>query len=253
MSISPGSAAFADVSNAMIQIGGGPFWMGSDEGSHAERPRHEVFLDDYCIDEALVTNRDFSRFVAATGYRTSVEQRCNNGRTWRTFSTPERSNHPVVCVSWHDAVAYAAWVGKKLPSEAEWEKAAKGGCECAVYPWGDQPPREDLTNWMPTSQPGALLPTRPVKQYAPNPFGLFDMTGAVWQWCADWFDEDYYSLGVSANPLGPPRGEYRARRGGAFNVREAFRLRCANRGAMVPDQSWPNLGFRCAVSGMGSP
>jgi len=238
----------ARVSNLMIQIPGGPFWMGGNEGSQAEQPTHEVFLDDYCIDATLVTNEDFSRFVDATGYRTSAEQRFSNGRTWRTFSILERSNHPVVCVSWHDANAYARWLDKRLPSEAEWEKAAKGGCE-SVYSWGNEPPRADLTNWLPAPTSGGSLPTAPVKAYPPNPFGLFDMTGTVWQWCADWYAEDYYSSGVPANPLGPPRGEYRVRRGGAFNVREAFRLRCANRGAMLPDQSWPNLGFRCAMSG----
>jgi formylglycine-generating enzyme required for sulfatase activity len=237
----------------MIAIPAGSFWMGSEDGSGAERPRHQVFLSDYRIDARPVTNAEFAAFVAATGHVTTAE-RCNPAaagaaHSWRSFSTPARSSHPVVCVSWEDAVAYAAWLGKRLPTEAEWERAARGGIEGALYPWGDELPSAQLTNWEPAPDSGTLLPTAPVGHYPPNALGVFDMTGAVWQWCADWYAEDYYSSGASENPRGPLEGQYRVRRGGAFNVREAFRLRCANRGAMPPDQAWPNLGFRCAVSG----
>jgi len=252
-----GSAGIARIdapsSAGMVAFPAGTFWMGSDAGGEAERPRHQVFLDAYHIGAAPVTNAQFTEFVAATGYQTTAERepgatsRVAARRTWRSFATADRAEHPVVCVSWFDASAYAHWCGKRLPAEAEWERAAGGGAQ--MFPWGDDPPTGDVANWDPARAAGEMPPTTPVGAYPPNPLGLFDLTGSVWQWCADWYAEDYYSLDESGrNPRGPVNGQCRVRRGGAFNVREAFRLRCANRGAMLPHLSWPNLGFRCASS-----
>jgi sulfatase modifying factor 1 len=232
--------------------------MGSGSGSEAEHPRHDVLLDEYYIDVTLVTNAQFLEFVETTGYRTSAEgwtdpvaESVGSARTpgtWLRFCSPQRMDHPVVCVSWHDAAAYATWAGKRLPTEAEWEKAARGGIPEALYPWGDDASGANLADRKELASPNSPVPTAAVGQSHPNAYGLFDMVGNVWQWCSDWYDETYYAKSPARNPLGPPVGKYRARRGGAWNVRELFRLRCANRGAMPPDQFWPNLGFRCVAS-----
>jgi formylglycine-generating enzyme required for sulfatase activity/Fe-S cluster biogenesis protein NfuA len=208
------------------------------------------------MDASLVSNGQFLRFTEATGYRTTAECACESpsptsNRVWRSFCSEQRLDHPVVMVSWHDAVAYATWAGKRLPTEAEWEMAARGGLVQAQFPWGDRAPDSDVANSMRTmdrSLPAGAPPTIPVTATKPNALGLHDMAGNVWQWCADWYGEHYYSESSQSNPRGPVTGEFRVRRGASWNIRESFRLRCANRGAMRPDSSWPNLGFRCAWS-----
>jgi sulfatase modifying factor 1 len=243
----------------MILIPAGDFLMGSDYGSEVEKPVRRVFLHTYYLDATPVTNTQFATFVEATGYRTTAERLENlmrsqdgqiqaPGPTWRAFATPDRKDHPVVYISWHDADAYAKWVGKRLPTEAEWEKAARGGLIGKLFPWGNAAP-EGRANWNRTqANPQAAPPTTPVASFAPNDYGLYDMAGNVWEWCADWYLDPYYAIGPSSDPAGPERGQYKVRRGASWNVREDFRLRCANRGAMLPDRAWPNLGFRCAMS-----
>ena len=232
----------------MALIPGGEFRMGSHTGSEAERPIHSVYLDEFYIDTRLVSNADFGEFVGETGYLTTAEASSRPTSTWRTFNTGDRQDHPVVMISWYDADAYALWRGGFLPTEAQWERSARADGQGDVFPWGNQHPRSELTNWMRAGSLGEPPPTAPVSASKPNAFGLHDMAGNVWQWCADWYGYDYYSLSSARNPYGPESGEHRVRRGGAWNVREAFRLRCANRGAMSPDSFWPNLGFRCAAS-----
>jgi formylglycine-generating enzyme required for sulfatase activity len=241
------------VPSGMVLIPSGPFFMGSDEGSDAERPVREVWVESFYIDEALVTNLQFSKFVGETSYETTAERAgaawgCSGGQyslidglNWRTYATPDRGQHPVVLVSWYDAQAFAEWAGKQLPTEAQWEKAARGGL-VARYPWGDDPP----TNQCNFSQPPADLPgTTRVKSFSPNSYGLYDMVGNVWQWSAD----SYGPYEVAIDESDSERSSsLRVRRGGAWNVIQPFRLRCSNRGAMDASSAVPNVGFRCVTN-----
>jgi formylglycine-generating enzyme len=242
----------------MAYIPGGPFLMGSDRGGDFERPVHRVEVDAFWLDRTLVSNRQFEEFVAETGYRTEAESlgkawgyrdgrfEAVPGLRWRSFATDDRREHPVVLVSWADAAAFADWAGKRLPTEAEWEKAARGGLVGAEYPWGDAIPDGSQCNF--ARGPSIIPPTVAPGAFPPNGFGLLDMVGNVWQWCADWFSETNYLEDARANPRGPLVGQHRVRRGGSWNVIQPFRLRCANRGAIEPTTAVPNLGFRCAAS-----
>jgi sulfatase modifying factor 1 len=245
-----------NIETEMRVVPAGPFMMGSDVGGEFEGPCHEVYLPDYMMDATLVTNRQFNRFADETGHVTESEKRgCAwgfdghdyrsiAGLSWRSFVSG-REDHPVVMVSWRDAATFAAWAGKRLPTEAEWEKAARGGRSGQLFPWGDQSPNG---NQCPFGIPPAEVPpTVPVKAFAPNGFGLYDVVGNVWQWCCDWFGEDYYALSAYDSPTGPNHGSFRVRRGGAWNVVQSFRLRCSNRGAFDPNSCAPNIGFRCAA------
>lgn len=242
----------------MVLIPAGSFQMGSLSGGEFEQPVHEVRLDAFWMDETPVTNEQFAAFVEATGFITDAERAgkawgYENGKftdvpslSWRTYAGETRRNHPVVLVSWNDAVAFAQWAGKRLPTEAEWEKAARGGLAGDVYPWGQSQPDGTQSNF--AQKPGTVAPTTAVKSFAPNSFGLYDMVGNVWQWCADWYANDYYQNSPRENPAGPVYGDCRVRRGGSWNVIQAFRLRVANRGAFQPEKCAPNVGFRCALS-----
>ncbi len=234
--------------DGMVLISEGKFKMGAVDGGDSEKPVHEVNLSPYYLDHTPVTNRQFKTFVESAGYLTTAEKR--DGRiSWLTYATLDRLDHPVVCVSWFDAKTYADWAGKRLPTEAEWEKAARGGLDLKRYPWGEEQPSDKNVNWNRIQMNSvAPPPTTVVAQFSANGYGLFDMAGNVWHWCNDWFAVDYYAISPNINPSGPANGQYRVRRGASWNVRESFRLRCANRGAMMPDNYWPNLGFRCAFS-----
>jgi len=244
----------------MIRIPSGSFAMGSENWGESENPIHEVLLEEYWIDQYPVTNLLFAQFTRDTGYSTEAERlgaswgyqngsyELIRGLSWRTYATQDRSKHPVVLVSWNDAKMFAEWCGKRLPSEAEWEKAARGGVENRLYPWGDVEPNGSQSNFARTGT--EIPPTTVVNQFPPNGYGLYDMVGNVWQWCSDWFGDEYYSKSPIRDPQGPPQGSYRVRRGGAWNVIQSFRLRCANRGALAPVAVAPNVGFRCASSRM---
>jgi len=227
----------------MVQIPTGEFVMGSNL-QVTESPIHTVFIDSFWMDECAVTNSDFSAFVAATGYKTSTEQ---EGKTpWHAYAQPDRAHHPVVMVSWFDADAFANWAGKRLPTEAEWEKAATGSLASPTYPWGDADPDDTRVTWNGRLIGDQAPPTQPVRSYPPNSYGLIQMAGNVWEWCMDWYSDSYYAECPASNPPGPAHGIYRVRRGASWNVREAFRLRCNNRGALLPSASHINMGFRCA-------
>lgn len=229
----------------MILIPAGTFVMGSNEGE-AEGPIHEVMVDNFWIDTTPVTNQQFADFFERTGYVTTATK--ERRQDWTTHAGAGRENHPVVLVSWFDAEAYARWAGKRLPTEAEWEKAARGGLVQKKYPWGDEAASTARVNWMQMYQTGESVPTTVVGSFPPNLFGIFDMAGNVWEWCRDWYDDHAYGEACRRNPSGPETGVYRVRRGASWNVRETFRLRCANRGAMLPQSYHPNLGFRCVRS-----
>jgi formylglycine-generating enzyme required for sulfatase activity len=248
----------SDVGTKMIRIEAGEFLMGSDAGGDFEQPVHPVHLPTYYMDATPVSNAQFAAFTAATGYVSTAEEQGHawglgergfgdvKGMSWRSFATPERDDHPVVMVSWWDAAEFAVWAGKRLPTEAEWEKAARGGLEQADYPWGDSEAATALAGYGRT--PCVIPPTSPVGSFPPNPYGLHDMVGTVWQWCADYYDASYYRRSPRGNPTGPDIGELRVRRGAAWNIIQTFRLRCANRGAMHPSTCVSNMGFRCASS-----
>jgi formylglycine-generating enzyme required for sulfatase activity len=225
-----------------------------------ELPRRRVTLDAFYIDRFLVTSAQFAGFVRATGHRTFAEiqrgarvWRWDNG-SWKRLSVANaywrspsgrggvlaEPTHPVVQVSWNDAALYCKWAGKRLPTEAEWEKAARGPDE-RRYPWGD--------TWDPTKANGEakLKRTTPVGSYpqGASPYGVHDLAGNVWEWVADWYAEDYYNRGQTGNPLGPEAGEFRVVRGGSWLDHPAV-LSTTFRHPIAPSYSVNVVGFRCA-------
>ena len=257
----------AQLPEGMVLIPAGTFQMGSTTGDVNEAPVHTVELDAFYMDQHEITNAEYQAFVAATGhpvprgigYTAVYELLKNNYEPWRDpdFNHP---NQPVTTVTWFDADAYCKWAGKRLPTEAEWEKAARGGIEGARYPWGDADPDSTTANFAdrqtefewrnPDVDDGYLFPA-PVGTFQPNGYGLFDMAGNVWEWCADWYSPTYYSepqdvKGLRRNPKGPDTGERRVLRGGTW-YRDAHTLRNAERVSDFPDNSLNVVGFRCAM------
>ncbi|MDQ0644210.1 formylglycine-generating enzyme family protein [Microbacterium murale] len=278
-----------DLEQAVIPAG--TFTMGDSSGDlnpvDGEVPRHPVTLPGFSIDTTAVTNDAFARFVDATGYTTEAEAFGYSavfhlaltapeedivgvpsgtpwwlgvrGADWRhpgggDSSIDGRGDHPVVHVSWNDAVAYAGWVGRRLPSEAEWEYAARGGIEGAKYPWGDD--EVDAGGWRANIWQGefprvntvedGFLSTAPVRTFEPNGYGLWQSVGNVWEWCQDWFDPNYYGRSPAASPTGPDRGQARVLRGGSYlcHISYCNRYRNSARSQNTPDSSMSNSGFR---------
>ena len=273
----------------MRLIEGGSFLMGSP----IETPVHEVQVDAFYMDSICVTNEEFNEFVNATGYRTEAErlgwsfvfgghltpadqdryvrQRVSDaawwcqvdGANWRhpegpTSNIKKRWKHPVVQVSWNDAFAYAVWAGKRLPTEAEWEVAARGGLVQKWFPWGDErePNGQHMMNvWQGqfpyyNREADGYYSTAPAKSYRPNGFGLYNMTGNVWEWCSDWFGADYYDISPPANPPGPSAGQRKVIRGGSYLCHHSYcnRYRTDARFSNTPESATTNCGFRCVVS-----
>jgi sulfatase modifying factor 1 len=275
----------------MVRLDGGEFQMGSidrlaypDDG---EGPARRVRLDPFEVEACAVTNADFARFVDATGHVSDAERygwsfvfagllpddfpptravtaapwwRQVEGADWRRPEGPQsdlegRLDHPVVHVSWSDAVAYCDWAGARLPTEAEWEYAARGGLEAKVFPWGDElePDGEHRMNvWQGefprhNTRADGFLGTCPVDAFPPNGFGLFNVTGNVWEWCSDWFSRDFHTRDKRTNPQGPIRGTQRSTRGGSYLCHHSYcrRYRVAARNSMEPDSTTGNTGFRC--------
>jgi sulfatase modifying factor 1 len=219
----------------MVLVRGGVYAIGSEDGETDERPARRILLDPFYLDAREVTNAEFARFVEATGYRAEGE--------WKLFAGAGRERHPVVSVTWRDAAAFAAWAGKRLPTEAEWEAAARGGLEGKPYPNGDALAAEDATFEVEDDGSGAR--TTPAGSHRPNGYGLYDMAGNVWEWCADRYVEDAYARPPLHNPTGPERGASRVMRGGAWNSRPSD-CRVSNRLEMTPTLLGPVFGFRCA-------
>jgi formylglycine-generating enzyme required for sulfatase activity len=219
----------------MVDIPAGPFTMGADRGNPDEGPAHQVDVPAFKIDKFEVTNADFAAFVKATGYQTDAENR-GASRVWRDEYKEGKDNHPVVRVTWNDAVAYCKWLGKRLPSEAEWEKAARGP-EGFRYPWGN--------DWDATKVNGkesGLRGTTAVGSYPPNGYGLFDMAGNVWEWTADWY-QPYPGNSTPDQFYGE---KFRVVRGGGW-FEEGPQLVTYNRNAADPNTTAnDDLGFRCA-------
>jgi serine/threonine-protein kinase len=225
-----------------------------------EDPVHTVYLDAYWIDRYEVTNAQFAVFLNEMGNQseggtTWLEADSDyvkihkSGVVWTAVWTADSGyeDHPAVEVSWYGAAAYAAWVGGRLPTEAEWEKAARGGQDGMLYPWGNEAPTCTLG-----AENGAQFfdcdgRTVEVGSFASNGYGLHDMAGNVWEWVADWYDENYYSISPDGNPPGPSSGNYRVVRGGSFDFNH-FSARCACRLYYAPDLGDFNFGFRVVVS-----
>ena len=230
----------------------------SKEFFRAEYPQHEVFLSSFYIDRYMVTNAQYQLFMQATGHPAPKYWRDAPDAGGKSpFPVGEKNpDHPVVGVSWQDASAYCKWAGKRLPSEAEWEKAARGGLMGQIYPWpsrikeriNSQLSREKA-NYGGVGGPDRWHWTAPVGSFPPNQYGIFDMAGNGFEWCNDWYAEDYYSRSLASNPLGPETGLTRILRGGSWNnnLFGKYQMRCAYRFHSRPDTRNMVIGFRCAV------
>ena len=220
------------------RVPGGSFLMGSDAGQDDERPVHRVQVDPFEMSRYPVTRREYAAFLAATRHTAP--------RDWNDPAFAG-GDLPVVGVSWHDAAAYCAWrcdggSAERLPSEAEWEYAARGGVEQALYPWGNVIPA-----WIPSAGRGPLAAPWPVTLGDPNGFGLYGIAANVHEWCADWHDREYYAVSPAINPRGPDTGVRRASRGGSW--RHAVTIsRCAARSKIDPGFRYTDYGFRTVRS-----
>lgn len=219
--------------SSMVLIPAGEFWMGYDgaAGEEDEYPCHKVHLDDYYLDKFPVTVSEYRAFAQATG------------RQMKDQPAYSRDNHPVVNVTWRDAKAYSEWVGKRLPTEAEWEKAARTGMETShgvVDSWE----LEDYA-WYDDNSNGQTHPTGEKK---PDNYGLHDILGNVFEWVSDWYDKKYYQYSPNRNPQGPASGSDRVFRGASWGSDERQCSFTFDRSRAAPDYSNPHFGFRCAAS-----
>jgi formylglycine-generating enzyme required for sulfatase activity len=220
-----------------VWIPPGKFWMGAvpgdDEAADAEKPRHQVTISSgFWMGSTPVTAAAFRRFCESTGAEMPEEF---------GFDPDWNGEYPIVSVDWNSAEAYSAWAGGRLPTEAEWEYAARGGMDGRIYPWGNELTEADAN----FNNRGGM---EPVGRYRSNEFGLYDMAGTVWEWCADWFGEDYYTATPVKDPKGPSSGEFRVRRGGS-RWDDPSGLRVSNRGWDEPWDWNGHIGFRCVLEG----
>ncbi|MBN9378829.1 MAG: serine/threonine protein kinase [Chlamydiales bacterium 38-26] len=232
----------------MVVIPGGVFYRGSNDGNRDEVPRHQISLSSYAIDIHPVTNEQFVRFLEIMGgEKDSNHQdiiRLRDSRIKRSGGKLSiesgYAKHPVVGVTWYGAVAYAKWVGKRLPTEAEWEIAARGGMENSLYPMGDDIEKSQANFFS--------ADTTTVMSYIPNDYGLYDMVGNVYEWCQDWYGYNYYEISIQEpeNPKGPLQGVYRVLRGGCWKSLKED-LRCSRRHRNNPGTVNGTYGFRCAA------
>lgn len=265
-------------SSILIEIPASEFWMGSfpKQGDNEEHPQHKVLLSTYYIGKYEVTNEQFDRFVRATNYKTDVEKTDKaqiyeiqggewkwvekKGVNWRFYYAKEKSKYPVVLITWNDAVAYCNWAGLYLPTEAEWEKAARG-YDKRNFPWGNEEPgTKGITrcnyadqntdyNWSDKKVNDGYRMTAPVGSYeiGKSPYGCYDLAGNVWEWCSDRYSEFYYLTNPGPDPQGPSTGIARVIRGGSWFT-SSFDLRCSNRNKMTQGYQNADLGFRTAFS-----
>jgi sulfatase modifying factor 1 len=277
--------------SGMVRLEGGEFLMGTDDpigfADDGEGPVRAVALRPFWIDTVAVSNARFAKFVDATGYVTEAERygwsfvfggllpddfpptrgaaqapwwRQVFGASWRYPEGPlssieDRMDHPVVHISWTDAASYCAWAGMRLPTEAEWEYAARGGLEQRRYAWGDElkPDGQWRCNiWQGTfpshnTLEDGYLGTAPVDAFEPNGYGLYNVSGTVWEWCSDWFHSGFHAHGPRDNPTGPPSGQAKVMRGGSYLCHDSYcnRYRVAARSSNTHDSSTGNTGFRC--------
>ncbi len=279
----------------MIYLEGGAFLMGTEDSDgfplDGEGPIREVSVEPFYIDKYAVTNQEFSCFIRETNYITDAEKfgwsfvfhlllskedasvyikaprntpwwRVVEGAYWEKPEGPyssieDRMDHPVVHISWNDAIAYCEWSGKRLPTEAEWEYAARGGLVQNKYSWGNElhPNGKHMCNIWQGEFPAVntvedgFIGTAPVDSFAENGYGLFNMAGNVWEWCSDWFHPTYHQTTSRDNPKGFPNGNTKSMRGGSYLCHDSYcnRYRVAARTHNTIDSSSGNLGFRCVM------
>ena len=220
----------------MVLIPVGEFTMGSDKGDDDEQPIHKVFLDSFYLDKFEVTNGRFAKFVEA------IQSEPPWG--FADKETPVlRPDQPVRWVNWMDAIGYCLWVGKRLPTEAEWEKAARG-TDGRAYPWGNDPPTpaHAVFGLKEGSDTVSAIGNR---DKGKSPYGVHDLAGNLYEWTTDWYDEEFYSKNPAINPRGPAEGTAKVQRGGSY-INGAYRLRSSFRTKGDPTEHDPNVGFRCA-------
>jgi formylglycine-generating enzyme required for sulfatase activity len=266
LDVSPSTAS--ELLPELALIPAGEFIMGWAEGAEDERPPHAVHLNEFLISVRTITNADYAQFVRATNQRPPAIYDLplvvtaggrERERVFRATGQPyvwlegepdaDRALHPVTLVRWEDAVAYCDWLssetGRKvrLPTEAEWEKAARGGVDGRRYPWGDRIDR-NMANFL--TDPALKLAhgTSRCGIFPPNGYGLYDMAGNVWEWVQDWYAADYYLQSPSENPEGPSDGQMRVLRGGSWLVADVRMLSCSYRHKVPPDTYSYGIGFR---------
>ncbi|MDQ3213211.1 MAG: formylglycine-generating enzyme family protein [Acidobacteriota bacterium] len=253
-------------------IPSGEFLMGSDAAPD-ERPAHRVYVGEFRMAVHPVTQLEYARFVRMTGHRAPAiyelplvvtaggEDRERSFRAagqpyvWIDSDVPaDLADHPVTLVRWADAAAYCSWLSAesgcnvRLPSEAEWEKAARGGLEGNTYPWGDQLGAEQA-NYLADPPVKPSHGTRRCGSYPANGYGLFEMAGNVWEWIHDWYDPGYYGSSPPSTPTGPPEGTLRVLRGGSWLAGDPRMLSCSYRHKVPPDTYSYGIGFRIACDG----
>ena len=241
----------------MVRIPAGTFIMGSDRKSdrnayRVELPQRKVFLDTYDIDKYEVTTVQYLKFVLATNRPPQVDWKFDGGNFQETMAA-----HPIMHVTWYDADEYCRWAGKRLPTEAEWEKAARGDQDARIYPWGDEIAGLSRSNFGRSGlsgpvrdRPERLLLYPPIisvfkYENAVSPYGIFQMVGNVAEWVADWYDKDYYKSAPDRNPKGPDKGSHKGFRGGGW-IDSTPTVRVSQRNGTDPKTSMNWLGFRCA-------
>ncbi|MGE5243463.1 MAG: formylglycine-generating enzyme family protein [Betaproteobacteria bacterium] len=250
----------------LARIPAGEFPMGTPDAEADEQPVHRVYVSEFFVSRYPVTQDEYARFVRATGRPVPAIRAlpliAGNGRedefrqlaepyVWDPDGRPPsgRGSHPVVLVTYEDAVAFCQWMSGeldravRLPTEAEWEKAARGGAEGQRYPWGnDIDPSKG--NFLGDASAKAQRGTRPTGMFPPNAYGLYDVVGNVWEWVSDWYAEDYYSISASRDPRGPDAGAFRIVRGGSWVNADVNMLRCGYRHKVPPDTYAHSIGFR---------
>ena len=252
----------------MVHVSAGEFIMGSENGREDEKPRRRVYLEEFYIDKYPVTNEKFARFVESSGYVTDTKKiggearrffssemwMLKKGSSWKSPAGPgssyrNRMKHPVVQISWNDAAAYCRWAGKRLPTEAEWEKAARG-TDGLKYAWGNSWVGSKLI-WSRNSGSQVHSVERSYNTHK-SPYGAVDMAGNTWEWVQDWYKKDYYWNAPKSNPKGPNSGKRRVMRGGSWYDAKTRYFRAANRNGINPGGGNLSRGFRCANDALGS-